>query len=485
MADAKVASRDGKVAPADRLEGGAMGVLDLVFFVVAAAAPLTVMAGVAPLAIQFGGLGAPGGYLFAGAVLAVFAVGFTAMSRHVRNAGAFYAYIARGLGKPLGVGAALVAVLSYNLIEIGLLGAFAAFASATIGELVGLQTRWEIWAFLAIALIGWLGYRRVTVSAKVLGVALTLEVAILLVLAVPVFLTGGAAGFPLQSFAPQNIFSEGAGAMFVLAFGAFIGFEATAIYSEEARDSRRTVPRATYVAVGFLALFYTTITWMIIVAFGPERALSVAENDPEGMFFTAANDYVGRAADVVMRVLIVTSAFAASLAFHNAAARYFYALGRERVLPSVLGRTHPVTRSPWVGSVVQTALAVVVVAGFAIAGADPYLQLLLWTNGPGILGVIVLWAMCALAVIGFFRREGRGTGAWQRLIAPALAFVGLAVAIVLIITNFDLLTAAGPALNTVLMLSLVVVFAAGVIRALQMRRSDPEAYEALTTEKAD
>lgn len=186
-----------------------------------------------------------------------------------------------------------------------------------------------------------------------------------------------------------------------------------------------------------------------------------------------------------MRVLIVTSAFAASLAFHNAAARYFYALGRERVLPSVLGRTHPVTRSPWVGSVVQTALAVVVVAGFAIAGADPYLQLLLWTNGPGILGVIVLWAMCALAVIGFFRREGRGTGAWQRLIAPALAFVGLAVAIVLIITNFDLLTAAGPALNTVLMLSLVVVFAAGVIRALQMRRSDPEAYEALTTEKAD
>lgn len=287
LADAKVASRDGKVAPADRLEGGAMGVLDLVFFVVAAAAPLTVMAGVAPLAIQFGGLGAPGGYLFAGAVLAVFAVGFTAMSRHVRNAGAFYAYIARGLGKPLGVGAALVAVLSYNLIEIGLLGAFAAFASATIGELVGLQTRWEIWAFLAIALIGWLGYRRVTVSAKVLGVALTLEVAILLVLAVPVFLTGGAAGFPLQSFAPQNIFSEGAGAMFVLAFGAFIGFEATAIYSEEARDSRRTVPRATYVAVGFLALFYTTITWMIIVAFGPERALSVAENDPEGMFFTA------------------------------------------------------------------------------------------------------------------------------------------------------------------------------------------------------
>ena len=79
---------------ADQLESGRLGVLDIVFFVVAAAAPLTVMAGVAPFAIQFNGLGAPGGYVFAGIVLTLFAVGFSAMARYVKNAGAFYAYIA-------------------------------------------------------------------------------------------------------------------------------------------------------------------------------------------------------------------------------------------------------------------------------------------------------------------------------------------------------------------------------------------------------
>jgi len=282
----------------DHLEAGILGVSDLVFFVVAAAAPLTVMAGVAPLAIQFNGLGAPGGYLFAGIVLTLFAVGFTTMSRFVTNAGAFYAYIARGLGKPLGVGAALLAVFSYNAIEIGLAGALAFFAATTIEDLFGVATRWEIWAFLSIALIGWLGYRRVTLSAKVLGVALGLEVAILLVLAIPVLLTGGAAGFAFESFAPQNIFASGVGAVFALSFAAFIGFEATAIYAEEARDPGRTVPLATYIAVGFLALFHTLITWTIIIAFGPERALSVAQQDPEGMFFTAATDYVGRWASV-------------------------------------------------------------------------------------------------------------------------------------------------------------------------------------------
>ncbi|EKX68501.1 amino acid permease, partial [Streptomyces ipomoeae 91-03] len=86
------------------LQRGSLGVADIVFFVVAAAAPLTVMAGVAPLAILFGGIGAPVAYLAVGVVLVLFAVGFTAMTPYIRNAGAFYSYIARGLGRPAGLG---------------------------------------------------------------------------------------------------------------------------------------------------------------------------------------------------------------------------------------------------------------------------------------------------------------------------------------------------------------------------------------------
>ncbi len=57
------------------LKTGVLGTGSLIFMVVAAAAPLTVMAGVAPLAIAVGGIGAPVGYLAAGLVLTVFAVG--------------------------------------------------------------------------------------------------------------------------------------------------------------------------------------------------------------------------------------------------------------------------------------------------------------------------------------------------------------------------------------------------------------------------
>ena len=94
------------------------------FFLVEAAAPLLVMTGVAPFAIGALGLGAPGGYLIAGLSLLIFAVAFTAMSKYIHNAGAFYSYISRGFNHQWGLGAAVLALFSYNALEIGIFGAF-------------------------------------------------------------------------------------------------------------------------------------------------------------------------------------------------------------------------------------------------------------------------------------------------------------------------------------------------------------------------
>jgi len=470
---------------AQRLAPGAIGVRELVFFVVAAAAPLTVMAGVAPLTIQFGGIGGPGGYLVGGIVMVLFAVGFTAMARHVPNAGAFYAYIAQGLGRPAGVGSAYVAVFAYNAIAIGLLGAFASFAATTFDDLFGVAIAWQVWAALGLAAIAFLGYHRITLSARVLAVLLVTEVAILLVLALPVVFSGGEEGLSFGMFEPGNIFSDNVGAVFVIAFGAFLGFESTAIYKEEARDPGRTVRRATYIAVGFLAVFYTFIGWMILMAFGPERAVGVAEEDPTGMFFTAMDRWVGSGASDVMSVLIVTSAFAATLAFHNAASRYMFALGREGVLPRRLGRADAGSGAPRAASVAQVVLMLVVVAVFALFGADPYLNVLLWTNGPGILGVLLLQAICSAAVVAFFWRRRAQASPVERIVAPALSAASLLAVCVLVVNNFELLTAAGTALNAALIAPLLLCFAAGVAVAVRMRRDDPAAYQRLTTVRVD
>ena len=468
----------------ERLERGALGVGAIVFFVVAAAAPLTVMAGIAPLGIKIGGIGAPASYLVAGGVLTIFAVAFTAMSRYIHNAGAFYSYIAQGLGRAVGLGSAALALFSYNAIQIGLYGAFGYFASVTAQELVGIDLPWWLWAGIGMALVWFLGYRGIRGGARIMGVLLIAETGILVVLAAAVLARGGAQGLSLDSFAPDRILTPGMGPVLALAFGAFIGFEATAIYREEARRPDRTVPLATFIAVGFLALFYAFMAWMIVQAFG-SQAEAVADKDPAAMYFTAMTAYVGTWATNVMRILIVTSNFAALLAFHNAITRYAYALASEGVLPRRLGHVHPRHHSPYIAGLAQTALAAVVVAAFAMAGLDPYLQLLLWVNTPGVIGFVALQALAALAVWGFFRRRPHSESRMRTLVAPLVASVLLVGAAGLIIWNIELMTAAGPVINAVIVASVPVVFLAGTLYAVWLRWNRPADYARIATTNVD
>ncbi len=451
--------------PTTRLRRGSIGMWDLVFFVVAAAAPLSVMSGVAPLAIQFGGIGAPAGYLVAGLVFVIFAVGFTAMSRQVPDAGAFYAYIGVGLNRRMGAGAAVVAVVSYNAIAIGFLPAVGVFAQATLADMLHVDVAWYWCAAVALVVVGFLGYNRISLSAKVLGVFLVLEVLVLLVLAVPVIVQGGAEGLSALSFEPSQLVGPGTGALFVLSFGAFLGFESTAIYSEEARDPVRTVRRATFAAVGFMAVFYALIVWSVLMAFGPERALAEAVADPTGMFFTAMSRWVGTPATDAMHVLIVVSALACTLAFHNASARYLFVLGRSGLLPSWLGRARAGKGGPANASLAQTVLTALVVAVLSAAGLKPYEQTFLWLNGIGIVGVIALQAVCSLAVVAYFRRRRGLVHPLQGLVAPTASGLALAAVVVLILRNFELLTQAGPLVNVLLLLPLPLAFAYGALRA--------------------
>ncbi len=121
------------VTGANQLRKNALGVGAVTFLVVSAAAPLTAVAGGVPLSMLLGnGAGIPGTFLLVTLILLLFSVGYVAMARHIRNAGAFYAYTAQGLGGLMGGAAAMIAILAYNAMQIGVFGLFGA---ATAGLL--------------------------------------------------------------------------------------------------------------------------------------------------------------------------------------------------------------------------------------------------------------------------------------------------------------------------------------------------------------
>ncbi|MFA3838033.1 APC family permease [Streptomyces aureus] len=464
------------------LRAGTLGTADIAFFVVSAAAPLTVMAGVAPFAIALGGIGAPVGYLLAGLTLAVFAVGFTTMSRHVRSAGAFYAYITRGLGRSVGIGAALLAMVGYNGMEIGVYGLLGTATQDTLHALFGIDIPWLPVSLAGLVLIWYGGFRSIDFGAKLLGVLLCAETGILVLLAGGVLLKGGAHGLSAASFAPGNVLVPGTAAVLAFAFAAFTGFESTVIYRREARDPGRTVRRATYIAVAFLGLFYAFIVWTVIQAFGDAHVVQAAGSDPAGLFFSAITTFVGGWAADLMHILIVTSVLASLLAFHNAINRYGLALAEEGVLPKAFGTVHAKHRSPYLAGVAQTVLGAAVVLAFWAAGADPYAQLLLWVNTPGMIGLMALQLLAAIAVPFYFRRITHEEGVLRTVVAPIAATVLLSIAIVLVCTHLDLFTGASSLVNMILMAVAPAVFVLGIALARRLRRTKPDVYERFAAE---
>ncbi len=421
------------------LRKNAIGVAGITFFVVAAAGPLAATLGGSPVAFANNGVGAPGAYLLAGVVLLLFAVGYAAMSVYVTSAGGFAVFVARAAGERAGIATAFVAIAAYSCMLFGIYALFGFFAESIITSELHVHLPWQAWTMIFIALVAVLGYRDINLSARVLGTLMLAEVLILVIFDVAVIGTGGNSGLSLQPFTPSKIFHGTYGIGFLFAFGSFVGFEATAIYGEEARNPKRTVARATYLAVILIGLLYTASTYSIAIAVGPNHVGSAAAADPGGFIFAANTRFVGSWSTHAMNILTVTSLFAGVLAFHNTLARYLFSLGRGGVLPRQLGWTHSRYQSPHIASVFVSAVAMTVLGGFMLAGADPFGEVYSWLVGVGTVGVLVLMALVSLAVIVFFRRSRLDSRPWHTIIAPLLGVAGLIYALVMSIRQFGVL----------------------------------------------
>lgn len=457
---------------AGRLKPNSLGVLGILFFVLSAQAPLTGIAGAVPIAIAIGnGAGAPAAYLAAGVIVLLFSVGFVAMGRHVVDAGAFYTYIGKGLGRSAGSGSAAVALFSYCAVQACMYGLYGSIMSGLVEHHTGAHVAWWVWALVTMVIVQVLGASGIEMGAKILAVFVLAEFSVLIVFAlVTLFQGGGPEGLGLtDSFSPSVALQGAPGVALMFAVASMFGFEATAIYGEEAREPRKTVPRATYLSVVVITGFFAFTSWMLISAHGASQATAEAgkaldSGDAAAFVFAPIAAQFGGWVNDVLPILLATSLFAGLLAFHNSANRYLFSLGREGLLPqglTAINRRH----SPWVAGTVQTVIAVLLVVPFAVLGKDPVLTLFSWFSGVAVLGIMLLYFLTSVSVIVYFRRSGADTRLWNTLIAPVLGALGIAGAIWLIIANFTTLIGGDRTTAIWLQATVPVVLILGVVAA--------------------
>ena len=502
------------------LRKGAIGLTAVLFMAVANAAPITAMSFNVPVGAGWGnGIGVPAGFLFATIVLSIFAIGFSAMAKHITTAGAFYGFISHGLGQVWGMAAGLLATIAYILFEGTLIGGFAFFAANTLSSMAGIEINWLIIAIAGMILIWVLTYFDITLAAAILGVTLVAEVLLLLAFGISVAVKGGPDGFMVsETISPMAAFGNleagafgssvaaGTAALGIFfAFWSWIGFETTAAYGEESKDPKRVVPRATMIAVIGLGVFYTFVSWMAVVANGAKTAVEVSTGstgNPVDLWLVPVQANLGSFAESTYRVLLVIGSFACAMAFHNAASRYVFALGRELPFAGIRNRlssTHPKHQSPAVASTVVTVINIVMVLLFATFSTA-------WTSDPAVEGatsdpallpygviytvpslvgtafILVVQVICSFAVIGYFWGKKKHKGnVLTTLVAPLVGAAGMIYALTLLFSAVGSGFAAGYQSNSLMVkylpYEIVGTLIFGLLYALWVKSKHPDIYE--------
>jgi amino acid transporter len=483
----------------DKLHAKAIGLIGVLFLTVTGAAPMSAMLGNVPFAAGFGnGIYVPAAFLLATIVLTIFSVGYAAMATKVSAVGGFYSFISRGLGREVGMAAGLASFACYSVFEASLYGLFAFFANSWFAAHLGVNIPWIWFALFAVVLAGTLSYFDVKLSVIVLGVALILEVLMLLIFDIGVFTASSGTSFSTEALnvfhvmtpvAAQKVgevdIAAGAAAVGIfMAFWSWVGFEMAPNYAEESRAPKRIVPLSLYISVIGLGLFYIVTSWAAVSAYPTEGDMLVkAATDSGNMFLSPIEQFVGGWAKELMSVLILTSSFACGMAFHNTAARYLYSLGREQVLPAIVGKTHANFKSPHVASIIQSGLAALWIILFAIflGTDDPFAQayVAIYTM-LAILGtmlLLVLQAVVSIAILLYFRRHhAEDANIFATTIAPIIAFLAQLYLVYLLIGNLSTFGGVGSFGSNIPWIGAAIIVI-GLIWGFALKKLAPEAYK--------
>jgi amino acid transporter len=188
--------------------------------------------------------------------------------------------------------------------------------------------------------------------------------------------------------------------------------------------------------------------------------------------------------------LIVCGSFACGLAFHTAASRYLYAIGRE--LPATknsLGRTHGVHHTPHVASLTQSLITLAFTLGFyvlttdgdqALTGAYFYQYGLLAILGT--MAILIVQAITCLAVIWYFHVKKVHPGNLLTTgIIPGLGGIGMLYVVWLLIDNIEFAggAAAGSAFFDLIPYMVVATAVVGLLAVLYLRSRRPDVYNAI------
>jgi amino acid transporter len=424
---------DGSAAARSGLRRNAVGLTGAVIMSAAVMGPAVSTFFNPQFSTPFSGFATPLVYLLTVIAMLITASGVMEMARALPSAGAFYTYVTRGFGPRAGFLTGALIFVAYALLppaEIGLIGSY---LQNTFNQEFSTNIPWWIIGLVPALVMTFLAFEGITSSLKTALVLFSVEVFIVVLMAVIVVVNGGDSGINVHGFDPSSSPHGFSGLVDGAIFAAlsFVGFEAAASLGEEVREPRRNIPKAIVGSILLVGGIYVFCIWAESIGLGRTAMDNLTGAD------TPWNELASRYASWMKWPVIiasVSSMFAVMVASNNGIVRILHTMGREGLLPKMFGHIDGKRKTPTYAVLFQGVFAVglaFIVGALAGGLGDPvaggsvygYLGFLLT------LGVLLVYILTNAAAIRFFRERG-DFKPLRHLILPgagALLMIGLTV----------------------------------------------------------
>ena len=333
----------------------------------------------------------PLAYLLGAIVMAFTARSYGLLSAEIPLAGSVYTYTRLGINETVGFIAGWLIFLDYMIAP----GLMYAISSASLHELLPMIDRWQwIVAFTILGTgmnIAGIGFA--AKANKAMLYAMLLVLAIFMGVGLTALYHGkGNGSLTMGSLFDSHRFAWPAmGTAILISSTNFLGFDAITTLAEEVRPEKRHLLRwAGLLTLAIIVVLFVMQSWIVA-----DLAPGVKAGGDDTAFYDIAYYAGGR----FLRVLTTTSValsfgIACAVVCQSAIARILFAMGRDRQMPSVFARLHPVTRQPYVANLFIGAVSLLL----ALAFRDDIEALVLFQN----FGALSCFCLVNVAVVGYF-----------------------------------------------------------------------------------
>lgn len=409
-----------------RLQKGQLSLPNCVALSAAVMAPVIAVILNAPAAATNGQAAIPLAFLVAFIGTGFVAVAVVQFARRLPSSGLFYNYVSHALGGGAGFYTGWLYFAAYVLLAVGLFTANGAFLQNF------LQTEWSIninWWILSLALMSLvfvLSIRSIKTSVRIDLTLLAFEMFVFSLLAVIAIIKAGGHN-TLHYFSPNGTSQgvKGVGLAAVFGILSFIGFESAATLGEESRNPRRNIPLAVGGATIIIGAFYVFMMYALSAGYHLDNAASLKAFSSDGTPFATIATKDASWMTQIVDIAGVLGLFSCFLAVQNATVRVIFSMGRDKVLPGVLGKVHQRFHSPYTAIYALTAVTVVAGIGFSIWLGSGITTVYGWTGTIGTVAIVLVYMLACVGLIRFFWRDPE-RNIFLHVICPLLGIAAFA-----------------------------------------------------------